>query len=158
MAAATTSPNASDPGPDPTSVPYIYKIISAQTPPPTPLPVALPVSVLDQSSGYIHASVASQLLGTLNAFFGAEPRVYILRIPYARVRPVVRWEDSAGLPPDRACWDARIEGGAGLFPHLYNGLRLGRDEVDEVRVWEIAEAGWRVEDWPFGEVDVPSVA
>jgi len=154
--AATSSNRGS--GPVPESVPYIYKIVSASSPPPASLPAVLPLSALDISSGYIHASVSSQLLGTLNNFFGAESHVYILRIPFERVKDVVRWEDSAGLPPERACWDAAVPGGAGLFPHLYNGLRLGAAEVDEVGVWKRDAEGWTPDGWPFGEVDVPPKA
>lgn len=137
---------------------YIYKIVPTSAAPPTPLPAALPVSALDQHSQYIHASTSAQLLGTLTAFFAAESQVYILRIPYDRVEGVVRWEDSAGLEADdpKACWDATVDGGAGMFPHLYNGLKVGRDEVDEVRVWEKSERGWSADGWPFGSVDVPA--
>ncbi|KAG9004887.1 hypothetical protein FRB94_001984 [Tulasnella sp. JGI-2019a] len=134
---------------------FIYKIISSATPPDEPLPTALPVSPLDQRSQFIHASTSAQVLGTLNAFFADEPRIYILRIPYARVKQFVKWEDSNGLSKEEACWDASVEGGAGLFPHIYNGLKLGKDEVDEVKIWERNEEGWLAKGWPFGDVDVP---
>lgn len=32
--------------------------------------------------------------------------------------------------------------GEGLFPHLYNGLRLGRGEVESVWVLERGDGGW----------------
>lgn len=151
----TALPKGSAASPAPETVPYIYKIVSASSPPPASLPEVLPLSTLDISSGYIHASVSSQLLGTLNNFFKAESHVYILRIPFSRVRDVVKWEDSAGLPPEKACWDATVPGGAGLFPHLYNGMKLGSTEVDEVGVWKRDAERWTPKGWPFGDIDVP---
>ena len=29
-----------------------------------------------------------------------------------------------------------------MFPHLYNGLRIGRDEVDSIMEWEKESADW----------------
>lgn len=134
---------------------YIYKIVSSTTPPPDPLPTRLPVSALDQHSQYIHASTSAQVLGTLNVFFSDEPRIHLLRIPYGTVKQCVKWEDSTGLSKDEACWDAEVEGGAGLFPHIYNGLKLGIDEVDEVRIWEKEGNTWTAAAWPFGSIDAP---
>ncbi|KAI0090534.1 hypothetical protein BDY19DRAFT_715394 [Irpex rosettiformis] len=114
---------------------YIYKLIPHTSPPPlppTPLPTALPISPLDQSSGFIHLSTAPQVLGTLVHFFTSDPRVYVLRIPFARVQTNIKWED----PKGEVCGDRP---GEGRFPHLYNGLKLGNDEVDEVVVWEREE-------------------
>lgn len=40
----------------------------------------------------------------------------------------------------------------GYFPHIHgNGLKVGREEVDEVGVWQRASSGWGVEEWPFAE-------
>ncbi|KAG8873620.1 hypothetical protein FRB97_006610 [Tulasnella sp. 331] len=132
---------------------YIYKIVPYSTPPPEPLPTKLPVSPLDQHSQFIHASTSAQVLGTLNAFFSEEQKIHLLRIPYEKVKQFVKWEDSTGLSKDQACWDADVEGDAGLFPHIYNGLKLGADEVDLVGIWEKAEDTWEVADWPFGSAD-----
>jgi uncharacterized protein (DUF952 family) len=141
---------------------YIYKILPSSPPPPSPLPLALPVSPLDERDQYIHASLSLQILRTLNAFFTppayTAEKVYILRIPFERVEKVVRWESSKGVPADRQCWDAGVEGGAGLFPHLYNGLKLGSEEVESVGEWARRDGGWNVEDWPFGDVDRPAAA
>lgn len=45
-------------------------------------------------------------------------------------------------------------GGEGLFPHLYNGLKLGKNEVESIQKWENDKdgVGWdsalrRAEDW-----------
>jgi uncharacterized protein (DUF952 family) len=111
---------------------YIYKLIphtAAPPLPPNPLPSALPVSQLDKSSGFIHLSTAPQVLGTLVHFFTDDPRVYVLRVPYASMQKHIRWED----PKGEVCGDRP---GEGLFPHLYNGLRLGKEEVESVVCWE----------------------
>lgn len=119
---------------------YIYKLIPSSAPPPDPLPIHLPLSALDESSGFIHLSTAAQVPGTLRHFFSSEPKVYVLRIPYDRVEKDIRWESP----------DAKICGprpGEFLFPHLYNNGRLGSGEVDSVAEWENANpennaAGW----------------
>ena len=61
-------------------------------------------------------------------------------------------DDDAGKQPDEpgGCWD--IEGKLGYFPHVHgNGLKIGREEVDEVGIWKRGSGGWGVEEWPFGE-------
>ena len=121
---------------------YIYKLIPNDSPPPLPpkpLPNALPVSTLDQNSGFIHLSTALQVLGTLVHFFTNDPRVYVLRIPYAKVQKDIKWED----PKGEVCGDRP---GEGRFPHLYNGLKLGSEEVDSVVVWERGE-GYEKKTW-----------
>lgn len=51
------------------------------------------------------------------------------------------------------CWDT--EGSMGYFPHIHgNGLKLGREEVDEVGEWVRGDGEWGAAGWPFGE-DVP---
>jgi uncharacterized protein (DUF952 family) len=132
---------------------YIYKILPSLPVPPSPLPISLPVSALDARDNFIHLSTSFQILGTLNAFFSSEPHVYILRIPYERVEKWIKWEDAKGKGPEEVggCWDT--EGRKGLFPHVHgNGLKLGREEVDEVGTWNRKEGReWSVDEWPFGE-------
>ncbi|KAF8329309.1 hypothetical protein F5887DRAFT_117548 [Amanita rubescens] len=119
---------------------YVYKLIPSSAPPPDPLPIYLPLSALDESSGFIHLSTAAQVPGTLCHFFSSESKVYVLRIPYDRVGKDIRWESP----------DAKICGprpGESLFPHLYNNGRLGCGEVESVVEWENASpesnaAGW----------------
>ncbi|KAF8518273.1 hypothetical protein BU17DRAFT_48841 [Hysterangium stoloniferum] len=124
---------------------YIYKIIPVSAAPPDPLPELLPISQLDQVSGFIHLSSAIQVPKTLNLFFPDDERVYILRIPYDRVEKDIRWEDATAA--------VRGEYGAeGIYAHLYNGLRLGSKEVDLVAVMEREPGGWdlaaeRVKAW-----------
>lgn len=107
---------------------YIYKLIPSSAPPPNPLPPILPVSELDRSSGFIHLSTAAQIPNTLKFFFTDETQVYVLRIPYDPLDAKIRWED----PKAEVCGP---RGGEGLFPHLYNDLKLGSGEVESVGTW-----------------------
>lgn len=70
-------------------------------------------------------------------------------MPYAKLKAqgVVRWEGSGGR--------VGKEAEEGCFPHLYNGLRVGDGEVDEVGDWKKGKGKWSAEGWPFGGVDVP---
>ncbi|KAL4966239.1 DUF952 domain-containing protein [Aspergillus stella-maris] len=113
---------------------YLYKLVPSTAPVREPLPERLPVSELDQKSGFVHLSTALQVPNTLKLFFKDEPLVYVLRIPYERVARDIRFED----PEGRVCGPRPDEG---LFPHLYNGLKLGRDEVESIGVWT-NEEGW----------------
>ncbi|KAH8096754.1 hypothetical protein BXZ70DRAFT_1009436 [Cristinia sonorae] len=128
---------------------YIYKLVPHTSPPPTPLPLALPVSPLDQNDKFIHLSTSIQVPRTLRVYFktSENPSVYVLRIPYERVAKDIRWEDPRGQSPGEV-------GAEGIFPHLYNGLKVGREEVESVKVLESREGenGWEealkgVEDW-----------
>ncbi|CAI7662085.1 unnamed protein product [Penicillium discolor] len=113
---------------------YIYKIVPSTAPVREPIPERLTVSELDQADGFIHLSMAHQVGGTLKAFFTEEPLVYVLRIEYHRVIQDIRWESP----------DGKVSGsqpGEGLFPHLYNGLKLGREDVESVAIWQNDE-GW----------------
>ena len=114
---------------------YIYKIVPYTAPPPTPLPVALPVSELDQKSGFIHLSTAKQIPGTLKHFFGNDPSVYILRILYDPIEKDIKWED----PKGEVCGP---RAGEGMFPHIYNGFKLGKGEIESVQEWERSAGGW----------------
>lgn len=75
---------------------YIYKLIPSTSPVPQPLPVRLPVSELDQKSGFIHLSTAFQVPNTLQGFYQDEPLVYVLRIKYQTIETDVRWETPEG--------------------------------------------------------------
>ncbi|KAJ5208490.1 hypothetical protein N7449_002869 [Penicillium cf. viridicatum] len=113
---------------------YIYKIVPSTAPVREPIPERLTVSELDKADGFIHFSMAHQVGGTLKAFFTEEPLVYVLRIEYHRVIQDIRWESP----------DGKVSGprpGEGLFPHLYNGLKLGREEIESVAIWQNDE-GW----------------
>ncbi|KAJ6021888.1 hypothetical protein N7540_007392 [Penicillium herquei] len=113
---------------------YIYKIVPSAAPVHEPLPERLPVSELDQDSGFIHLSTAAQVPNTLKFFFKDEPLVYMLRIDYQYVSQDIRWES----PDGKVCGPRP---GEGLFPHLYNELKLGKDEVESVVIWQ-NEDGW----------------
>lgn len=88
---------------------YIYKIVPSAAPVSEPLPGRLPVSQLDQDSGFVHLSMATQVPNTLKFFFKEEPLVYILRIDYERVKQDIRWES----PDGKVCGPRP---GEGLFP------------------------------------------
>ncbi|KAI3231048.1 hypothetical protein DTO012A9_6545 [Penicillium roqueforti] len=113
---------------------YIYKIVPSTAPVREPIPERLTVSELDEADGFIHLSTAHQVGNTLKAFFTEEPLVYLLRIEYHRVVQDIRWES-----PDGKVSAPRP--GEGRFPHLYNGLKLGRGEIESVAIWQNDE-GW----------------
>lgn len=141
-------------GPKPT---YIYKLVPSSAPVPDVLPERLPVSEIDQKSGFVHLSTAPQIPGTLKYFFADDTRVYVLRLNYDDLVESIRWED-----PEAAVCGPRA--GEGMFPvgstiqsiqrhgeyagsyffeqHLYNGLKLGKDEIESVAVWEKGEDDW----------------
>ncbi|KAJ7699948.1 hypothetical protein B0H17DRAFT_925709 [Mycena rosella] len=115
---------------------YIYKIIPSSSPVPDPLPELLPLSELDATSGFIHLSTSLQVPGTLKHFYAETPEVYICRIRYASVEKDVKWWD----PNAEVCGP---RGSEGMFPHLYNGGRLGSAEIESsVAVWEQTDGNW----------------
>lgn len=75
-------------------------------------------------------------------FFADDESVHILRIVYEDVKDTIKWES----PPGNC---------AVLFPHLYNGQKLGKDEVERVEIVGRAagESNWDsaiakvVKDW-----------
>lgn len=131
---------------------FVYKIVPSTSPVCYPIPEKLAVSELDEGSGFIHLSTAHQVGNTLKTFFADEPLVYVLRIEYPRVEEDIRWES-----PEGGMTDPRPE--EELFPvsnkmrpiinnslkpnvkHLYNGLQLGKEEVESVAIWQNDE-GW----------------
>ncbi|KAG6828525.1 hypothetical protein H0H92_007653 [Tricholoma furcatifolium] len=117
---------------------YIYKLVPSSSPVPLnhgDLPDRLPVSALDEESGFIHASTSTQVPNTLKFFFAEDAFVYVLRIKYKDVDSETRWED----PRAEICGP---RGGEGLFPHIYNGLKLGKDEINGVYILENGPDGW----------------
>jgi uncharacterized protein (DUF952 family) len=88
---------------------FLYKLVPSTAPVREPLPDRLPVSELDEMSGFVHLSTALQVPNTLKFFFKDEPLVYVLRIPYDRVAKDIRFED----PEGRVCGPRPDEG---LFP------------------------------------------
>ncbi|PWY91161.1 hypothetical protein BO70DRAFT_358594 [Aspergillus heteromorphus CBS 117.55] len=113
---------------------FVYKLIPSTAPVREPLPERLPVSEIDEKSGFVHLSTAFQVPNTLQFFFKDDPLVYLLRIPYSKIAVDVKWENPEGT----VCGPRPKEG---LFPHLYNGLKLGKDEVESVAIWKNDE-GW----------------
>lgn len=74
-------------------------------------------------------STAKQVPRTLKHFFSEEEQVFVLRVPYSSVEKHIKWED----PKGEVCGP---RGGEGMFPHIYNGFKLGKDEIESVQVWE----------------------
>lgn len=56
------------------------------------MPGELPLSELDETSGFIHLSTALQVPGTLTHFFGNDEKMYILKIGFELVKDKIRWE------------------------------------------------------------------
>ena len=70
-----------------------------------------------------------------------------------QVSKYVKWEDETGQQSEQKSWD--VEGNRGYFPHIHgNGMKLGKEEVDNVGKWERGEQ-WTPETWPFDE-DIPA--
>jgi uncharacterized protein (DUF952 family) len=87
---------------------YVYKIVPSTCPVREPLPERLPLSYIDQSTGFIHLLTAPQVSSALKALFESEPMVYVLRIPYGKVAKDIRWETADGplseaLPEEEPC-------------------------------------------------------
>ncbi|KAG5340985.1 hypothetical protein C0989_012359 [Termitomyces sp. Mn162] len=124
---------------------YIYKIVPSDLIV-LPLPERLPLSSLDTRDGFIHLSTAKQLPGTLSRFFASETKIHILRIEYRKIERDIRWETSSKdngelirkLTVALKFIGSYISvepgdiGDDGVFPHLYNGGRLGSEEVQNV--------------------------
>lgn len=72
---------------------FVYKLVPATPPIPDILPKRLPVSSIDETSGFVHLSTANQILGTLNTFFEEHEGIYVLRLSYEKIVANVRWED-----------------------------------------------------------------
>ncbi len=118
---------------------YVYKIFPSSTDS-IPLhleemPDRLPVSDIDQVSGFVRLSTQAQILNTLKWFFKNDPSVYILQIDYSKFESQIRWEDSKA----EVCGP---RGGEGMFPHLYNDLKLGKEEIKRVEILRKLGGEW----------------
>ena len=87
---------------------YVYKIVPSTCPVREPLPERLPVSDIDQTSGFIHLLTALQVPHAIKVIYEKEPMLYVLRIPYDKFIQDIRWEtadDALGeaLPKDELC-------------------------------------------------------
>jgi uncharacterized protein (DUF952 family) len=77
---------------------HLYKIIPGSQPEllPSPHHDALPLSLLDQESGFIHLSTATQVPGTIKRFFAKEKKVYVLKLDYNQILNDIKWEEPSG--------------------------------------------------------------
>lgn len=134
------------------SVNFVYKIVPSSSPPPSPLPCTLPPSNLDKEHGFIHLSTARQIPGTLRLVFKDETRVYLLKVDYKKVEKDVKWEEGSCVPGAtggicnymlllRQLFSCKVTKGT-LFPHLYNDLRIGKNEIVSVVEWERDSEDW----------------
>lgn len=97
---------------------YVYKLVPSTASFIGPIiPERLPVSDIDQKSGFIHLSTAFQVPNTLKGFFKDEPIVYVLRILYENVEHDIRWES----PEGSVCGPRPNEG---LFPVSFSCLSV----------------------------------
>lgn len=127
---------------------YIYKLVPpSESPFPAlaDLPEKLPVSALDEKSGFIHMSTAKQVPNTLKRFYKDHLKVYVLRVVYDQIESVTKWEDPQAencgprgggcllpvLSTVRRSEYCVIEG---MFPHIYNDLKLGKSEIEQINV------------------------
>lgn len=120
------------------SLNFVYKIFPSSVAIPlrlNELPDRLPVSDIDQTSGFVHLSTSAQILNTLRWFFKDDEFVYVLQIDYHKFEPQIRWED----PKAEVCGS---RGGEGMFPHLYNGPGLGKGEVKRVEILRKVDGTW----------------
>jgi uncharacterized protein (DUF952 family) len=92
-----------------------------------------------------------KLRGTLSRFFGNANKFFILRIEYRNVEKDTKWRDRNGgkyfdintvtqLFTTFVYNPMRCEGKDMHF-HIYNGLRLGKVEIESVVEWEKTSNG-----------------
>jgi uncharacterized protein (DUF952 family) len=74
-----------------------------------------------ETEGFIHCSSSEQVMGVANRYYQGLPDVVLLWIDPQKVKPEIRWEDSA----------------TDVYPHIYGPLNL--------------EAVVRVRDFPADE-------
>ena len=117
----TTPASISSDAPPAYETEHAPPVISFVTIPGSAIPDRLPISELDESSGFIHLSTAGQIAGTLGHFFGGEDRVCVLKVRYSGdggVEGNVRWEE-----PEREVCGTRD--GEGRFPDSQRCRRCG---------------------------------
>lgn len=83
-------------------------------------------SPTDQSDGYIHLSLASQVKGTLDKHYADQPELVLITVQAQRLGSRLKWERS------------REEE---LFPHLYAELPLSLCKLIGTR--DDPEQGWQ---------------
>lgn len=103
---------------------FVYKLVPTSSPVPDILPERLPVSDIDEKSGFIHLSTAEQIMGTLKSFFAKDAEVYILRLPLAKIEGDIRWE----APEMDVCGP---RDGEGTFPVSFYANDVLRNELIE---------------------------
>ncbi|KAI1793280.1 hypothetical protein LXA43DRAFT_234426 [Ganoderma leucocontextum] len=123
---------------------YVYKILSAA--PPSPTPAVLPLSDLDRKDGFIHLSNASQIPITASLFFAPNTELWLLKVDTRKTIEaggVYRWvEDLPGCPHLYAQTDGEwIDLGSG---NVVSSASVARQEG---QAWEDAFRGLKASGW-----------
>ncbi|KAK3813066.1 MAG: hypothetical protein J3Q66DRAFT_347304 [Benniella sp.] len=128
------------PPPAPIATPeFVYKLVSPSSAFDPTLPVH-PKSELDEKDGFYHLSIDTQVPATANRYFQKVDDLLILKIRYAGIDSLVKWELAPGSDPTDT---------SRIFPHVYGDLDqkhiigtilVPRNDVDDT--WDFSE-GWQ---------------
>lgn len=102
---------------------YVFKIVTAK---PDLKSTKVSLTELDEQSGFIHLSSGPQIPRTCNRFFSSVEILHILKFPYDKLKPNIKWETAPG--------------GEELFPHLYSDLLIA--DMDSTREFHKGEGSW----------------
>ncbi|KAF9574275.1 hypothetical protein EC968_007044 [Mortierella alpina] len=113
---------------------FVYKLISPAASF-IPSDRVLPLSALDQADGFYHLSTSAQVPGTANRFFPGSKfaDLLILKIRFAGIEPLVKWEAAKGEHPKDA---------SRIFPHVYGDLLQEHIVGTILMNWIPEEAAW----------------
>ncbi|KAF9353840.1 hypothetical protein BGX34_011350 [Mortierella sp. NVP85] len=128
------------PPPAPIATPeFVYKLVSPASAFDHTLPVH-PKSELDEKDGFYHLSTDAQVPATANRYFQKVDDLLILKIRYAGIESLVKWELAPGSDPADT---------SRIFPHVYGDLDqehiigtilVPRNDADNT--WDFSE-GWQ---------------
>jgi uncharacterized protein (DUF952 family) len=93
-----------------TSMPTIYKILSASEWRDAERAGAFSGSAVDRRDGFIHFSTAEQVIATAQKHFAGQRDLVLVSVDAAALGDRLRWEPSRG---------------GALFPHLYGAMEHG---------------------------------
>ena len=102
----------------------VFKIVASK---PDLTTFKMPLTELDEQSGFIHLSTGPQVPHTCDRFFSLLETLYIIKFPYNKLEPNMKWEPAPG--------------GEELFPHLYEDLFSA--DVDSIREFHRDRGSWQ---------------
>lgn len=102
---------------------YVFKIVTAK---PGLQSTKVPLTELDEQSGFVHLSSGPQIPHTCNRFFSAVDTLYILKFPYNKLETNLKWEAAPATNE--------------LFPHLYSDLLTA--DMDSTRKFHKGQGSW----------------